>query len=496
MPRSNEHHAEHVLFVHAHPDDETLTTGGTIATLIASGDTPTVLTATRGERGEMLTEELAPLAGHAEAVAAHRERELRAALAALGGPRQLWLGSPGARADGLPPRRYTDSGMQWGPDGRAEPVSDAPADALSRADFAELVADVRVAIRESHAETVVSYADDGGYGHPDHVLMHHVARHAAEAEGVPFVEITDADIDSDATRPGMGPGEGAATRTADGANTGAPTAPGHDTDDVILVDVLPVRARVRAALEQYRSQLTLEPANPADPLTLRWIMPHGARQEAPAVERFTRRPAGARTDGMLGTRGAAVDASRGSEPGVLGGAGSSAVDPNRGPRLLGAIAMVAVGLVIGALGTVTHQVSAGSVPIGAVLDLLLIACVLVGVRLTLRSRLLVFLEALVCFGVTLAMAYGFGSDTVLVPDNVAGQAWTLGQALIAIIVIMWPDFSRLRTRGGPRLQTSGGPRPQTDPDPRLQTGRDPGLQTDRDLRPQGRREAGQQDRAE
>ena len=74
---------ERVLFVHAHPDDETLSSGGTIATLLELGAEVTVLTATRGERGEMLTETLAPLFGDGPRVAAHRETEIAAALAAL-----------------------------------------------------------------------------------------------------------------------------------------------------------------------------------------------------------------------------------------------------------------------------------------------------------------------------------------------------------------------------------------------------------------------------
>lgn len=437
MPQSLEHPAERVLFVHAHPDDETLTTGGTIATLIANGDEPIVLTATRGERGEMLTPELAPLAGDAPRVAAHRERELRSALAALGGPRHLWLGSAGARATALAPRVYTDSGMQWRADGRAAPVSDAPEDALTRAPIDEVVADMRAAIRSTGAETIVSYDDDGGYGHPDHLRVHEAARRAAEAERVPFVTIL-----------------GQAT-------------PASDSD--IAVDVLPVRARVRAALEQYRSQLTVEAPEPSDPRALRWVMPHGERQEAPAVERFRRTSVGSQRVASTDTAG---------HPRPAAGPGS---------QLLGAVAMVIVGLVLGALGTVTHQVTAGSVALGAILDLALVACVLVGARLLLRSRLLIVLEALTCFGVTLALAYGFGSDTVLVPNNLAGQAWTLGQSLIAIIVIMWPDLSRIRgaRRGAEwaRVRDGAEPRLPVEGERSVRDGAEPRLPVERTVQP-------------
>ena len=253
MSKASATRPERVLIVHAHPDDETLSSGGTIATLLELGAHVTVLTATRGERGEMLTASLAPLAGDGPRVAAHRETEIRAALAALGGPDHLWLGGPGARPTDLPERRYTDSGMQWGPDGPAQAADDAPADSLTAADLGEVVDDVRAAIRSTMADAVVSYADDGGYGHPDHVRVHHAARYAARAEDVPFSMIVDPD-----------------------------DAAGTD----LTVDVLPVRAKVRAAIEQYRSQVTVDPADPADPTALSWVMPHGVRQHAPAVEAF------------------------------------------------------------------------------------------------------------------------------------------------------------------------------------------------------------------
>ena len=75
---------EHVLFVHAHPDDESIVTGGTIAKLVRDGVPVTVLTCTRGERGEVIPAELRHLEGDLRALADHRETELAAAMAALG----------------------------------------------------------------------------------------------------------------------------------------------------------------------------------------------------------------------------------------------------------------------------------------------------------------------------------------------------------------------------------------------------------------------------
>ena len=72
-----------VLFVHAHPDDESILTGGTMAQLAAAGAAVTLLTATRGEGGEVIGEEHAALFGDRPGLAAHRETELAAAVAAL-----------------------------------------------------------------------------------------------------------------------------------------------------------------------------------------------------------------------------------------------------------------------------------------------------------------------------------------------------------------------------------------------------------------------------
>ena len=101
-----------VLFVHAHPDDETLATGGLIAELAARGVRVAVLTAMRGEQGEVVEGPLSALTGTPE-LTAHREGEVAAACATLGVRHHAFLGSPDARAAGRPPRRYTDSGMAW-----------------------------------------------------------------------------------------------------------------------------------------------------------------------------------------------------------------------------------------------------------------------------------------------------------------------------------------------------------------------------------------------
>ncbi|MFZ7088324.1 PIG-L family deacetylase [Curtobacterium sp. RRHDQ10] len=369
---------ERVLLVHAHPDDETLSSGGTIATLLELGAEVTVLTATRGERGEMLTPALAPLFGDGPRVAEHREIEIAAALAALGGPRHLWLGGPGARPTDLPVRTYSDSGMQWGPDGRAIAADDSPADSLTAADMGEVVDDIRAAIRTTGADAVVSYADDGGYGHPDHVRVHHAARYAARAEDLPFSMIVDAD--------------------------------GGEAD--LVVDVVPARARVRAALEQYRSQLTVDPVDPDRPEQLSWVMPHGARIVAPAREGFRH------------------DAAPPGAP-----AARTYADMSVGSRVTAVLAAAVVGGIVGGLGTITHQQTIGAFPIGAVITTVLVAALLVGIRLVFRARPMVAAAAVAIIVVTQVLV-STGSPLVL--GNLAGYVWEFGPAVLAMFVIAWP----------------------------------------------------------
>lgn len=179
-----------VLFVHAHPDDETLATGGLIAELAARGVEVAVLTATRGEQGEVVDGPLAHLAGTPE-LTAHREGEVAAACATLGVRRHAFLGGPDARAAGLPPRRYTDSGMAWLDETEtvAGPGDAAGPDSLTSADPAEVAADIAAYARAFGADAIVSYDAHGGYGHPDHVALHAPSRAAASERGVPFREV-------------------------------------------------------------------------------------------------------------------------------------------------------------------------------------------------------------------------------------------------------------------------------------------------------------------
>ena len=180
-----------VLLVHAHPDDETIGTGGLIAHLASRGIRVTLLTATRGERGDVVSGPLAALAGTA-ALAEERERELQRATRILGVEQAFWLGEAPARAPALPPRRYLDSGMEWIRPGLAGPSADSDAEALARSPIDEVTDDIVALLTFAPPDLVISYDRTGGYGHPDHVRVHDAALAASIKRSLPYAEIVHA----------------------------------------------------------------------------------------------------------------------------------------------------------------------------------------------------------------------------------------------------------------------------------------------------------------
>lgn len=154
-----------LLFVHAHPDDETLTTGATIAHYASRGAEVHVVTCTLGEEGEVIGDRWAHLAvDHADQLGGYRIGELAAALRALGAGPPRFLGGAG---------RWRDSGMAGTPARRQQRFVDA--------DDTETVAALAAVIRGLRPHVVVSYDPHGGYGHPDHVHAHHVTTAAVAA---------------------------------------------------------------------------------------------------------------------------------------------------------------------------------------------------------------------------------------------------------------------------------------------------------------------------
>ena len=167
--------AKRLLLVHAHPDDETIGTGATMARYVAAGAQVSLVTCTLGEEGEVLVPELELLAvDHADQLGGWRIAELSAAMAELGVTDHRFLGGAG---------RFRDSGMM------GHPANSKPR-AFWRADsdpavFSDAVTALVAVIREVRPQVLITYDDFGGYGHPDHIMAHRVATAAAEVAADP-----------------------------------------------------------------------------------------------------------------------------------------------------------------------------------------------------------------------------------------------------------------------------------------------------------------------
>lgn len=157
-----------LVLVHAHPDDESIETGATIAMYAAQGVAVTLVTCTLGELGEVIPPELAHLAADAEGgLGEYRIGELAAACAALGVTDHRFLGGQG---------RWRDSGMM----GTAS--NDWPG-SFWLADVDEAAAELLAVLRDVRPQVLVSYDADGFYGHPDHIQAHRVSRRAFDLAG-------------------------------------------------------------------------------------------------------------------------------------------------------------------------------------------------------------------------------------------------------------------------------------------------------------------------
>ncbi len=168
---------QRLLLVHAHPDDETIGQGATMAKYAAEGRGVTLVTCTAGEMGEVLVPGLAHLAAdETDTLGEHRRGELAAAMAELGVTDHRFLGGFGT---------YRDSGMQWHEDGHAIAADSVHQNAFWRADLTEAASHLVAIIREVRPQVMVTYDEFGGYGHPDHIQAHRVAMYAAQLAAVP-----------------------------------------------------------------------------------------------------------------------------------------------------------------------------------------------------------------------------------------------------------------------------------------------------------------------
>ncbi|WP_456698230.1 N-acetyl-1-D-myo-inositol-2-amino-2-deoxy-alpha-D-glucopyranoside deacetylase [Aeromicrobium sp. P5_D10] len=161
-----------ILLVHAHPDDESINNGVTMARYVAEGAQVTLVTCTLGEMGEVLVPELAYLAADQDdQLGQHRASELDEAMAVLGVTDHRLLGGAG---------RFRDSGMKWDEKGHATAADEIHDNAFWHADLTEAALPLVEIIREIRPQVLVTYDDFGNYGHPDHVQAHRVAHYAAD----------------------------------------------------------------------------------------------------------------------------------------------------------------------------------------------------------------------------------------------------------------------------------------------------------------------------
>lgn len=367
---------EHVLFVHAHPDDETIATGGTIATLVDAGAAVTILTCTRGELGEVVPPELGHLEGDGPALAAYREGELAEAMRILGVSDHRFLGNPDARVAGESPRRYLDSGMRWGPDG-AEALASADPSSFCAAEFGEVVSDIAAVIASVRPTAVVSYDESGGYGHPDHVLAHEASNHAALVMGVPFFSIVPAGA------------AGAGDR---------------------VLDVTPVIARKTAALRAYRTQLSVEGS----------VITHsGGQVESIGTTEVFRN--GGHDDGAVG----------------LGWSRLRPL-PRVFACALAVAAGAAIGFVATVNHQLTLPVLGLPVWAGLGAALAIVTAFLVGIRIVFGTRIVAVCAALGLLVVVGVLSLQGPGGSVLVPANPQGWLWAYGPVVIAAVVLAWP----------------------------------------------------------
>ncbi|KQQ22915.1 hypothetical protein ASF48_07205 [Rathayibacter sp. Leaf299] len=371
---------ERVVAVHAHPDDETLTMGGTLARLVAQGAAVTVVTATRGECGEVIPEDLAALEGSDE-LASHRTTELVVALTALGVADHRFLGAENARARGAAPRVYRDSGMQWGSGRVPVPLEPVHPAAFTAAPEEEEIADLVAVLQQTRAGVVLSYDAGGGYGHPDHVRAASVARRAAELLGIRYLAVLP---------------EG---------------TPPEDGDVVIELGDEDY-ARKRAALQAHATQILVEGESAR--------LSSGPAFPVGRVERFRPAPA------LAASPDAPVPEER----------------PDLRFRVVSGVLSVLVGAVVGAITTIAHQstvvVGDAVLPLGLVASLAAVLLLLLGLRLVMIDRFVAFCAAMGLLGVIGLLALRSAGGSVLVPANGLGVVWTFAPGLIALVAIAWP----------------------------------------------------------
>jgi len=256
-----------ILFMHAHPDDESINTGATMARYAAEGAHVTLVTCTLGEEGEIIPPEYAELAsGRQDRLGEHRISELADACKALGVTDHRLLGGAG---------RWRDSGM-------AGVESNERPGAFWQADPDEAAAQLEEIVREVRPQVIVTYDDNGYYGHPDHIQAHRISWRAFEksqgtdwqvdkfyAIAMPRSVLARSVAVLKASSPFRSPG------SVDELPYGVP-----DDQVTTAIDCRPHLPQKLAALAAHRSQITVEGAY--------FALSNKVGQQAFGVEYYTR----------------------------------------------------------------------------------------------------------------------------------------------------------------------------------------------------------------
>ncbi|MQA61370.1 MAG: N-acetyl-1-D-myo-inositol-2-amino-2-deoxy-alpha-D-glucopyranoside deacetylase [Actinophytocola sp.] len=254
-----------LLLVHAHPDDETITTGGTIARYRADGAEVFLVTCTLGEEGEIIPPELDQLGGWAaDQLGGYRSGELATVCALLGVSEHRYLGGIG---------RWRDSGMVG--TGSAEHPR-----AFVRGDLEKQTAQLAELIDELKPQVVVSYDAFGGYGHPDHIRAHEITM-AAAPQARSVVRLFHTIAPESAVRGGLD--------ELRAAHAGIPfrvPAPGElptvpDSRVTTTIDIGAQRERKFAALRAHATQISVSAGPPAC-----FALSNGIAQPQPDAEYF------------------------------------------------------------------------------------------------------------------------------------------------------------------------------------------------------------------
>ncbi|WP_211188453.1 N-acetyl-1-D-myo-inositol-2-amino-2-deoxy-alpha-D-glucopyranoside deacetylase [Gordonia asplenii] len=264
-----------LLLLHAHPDDETLMTGGTIARYLADGVDVRVLTFTLGEEGEVIGEQWAQLVadGGADQLGGFRIGELTAALAAL---------TPAGQQAVAP--RFLGGAGRWRDSGMAGSPSASHPRALAGANFDDVVATLVAELVDFAPQVVVTYDPAGTYGHPDHQTVH-----SASAAALPIaakmlgaqLKVYESVTEESALAGGL---SAAVDRVPDGWRMPHEGELPSYPDDAITaeVDVSAVYDRKVAALAAHATQVTVAPSGTEYALSNNILQPIGR------VEHFIR----------------------------------------------------------------------------------------------------------------------------------------------------------------------------------------------------------------